>query len=147
MQTLGNGPDVLRFLRAAWSLFDKTRVVECSIGSVGTVRLRLQMEALADSRLLCEGATTDLEEARPMITKMGQTAIRLATVCSADARFAQVAVLYGTTFMVERLLWRLQAITGEGSILLDPFEDLVRVLKPHLSKLFHHHHIALAGGA
>eukprot|EP00928_Gymnodinium_smaydae_P017263 TRINITY_DN16600_c0_g1_i1.p1 TRINITY_DN16600_c0_g1~~TRINITY_DN16600_c0_g1_i1.p1 ORF type:complete len:798 (+),score=164.77 TRINITY_DN16600_c0_g1_i1:58-2394(+) len=136
LQTITSGGDVLRFLRAAWSLLDRTRAVECYVGSMGTGRLRLQLEALADSRLLCEGVADDPETVRPLIAKTGQTTVRLRTVCEADARFARVAVLYGATFMAERLLWRLEGLCGKGSLELEPYLDLVHVLNPYLKELF-----------
>jgi len=135
MQTLHVGPDLLKLLRAAWSLFDQMRIVDCKIGSVGaTARLRIQMDEITG--ILGEKPIEDPDELELLITKKQQIIARLLILCQAVPELSQIAAPYSVSFMVERLLWGIKAVANGNNISLDPFHDLLSELEPHVHKLF-----------
>lgn len=126
-----------KIIRTAWSLLDKARAVDCILGKLGTKRLRLEMDTLLDqfNRSLHVGKGEDAEDLAPFLDKVRLTMVHLQSICEAESRFAQVAVLYGIAFIAEVMCtWAEQ--TEAGASLAKATRDLSRALSPHLQQLF-----------
>lgn len=125
------------FLRSAWSFLDNCLAVECILGSIGTIRLRLQMNMLVDQYVRCtqpKGGTSE-EETAELLNNSRLTLIHLVHLCEGDARFAQVAVLYGVPFIVECLCAWSERAAGWETV-NDAGRGLVLNLSPHLKRFF-----------
>jgi len=126
-----------KIIRAAWLLLDKAKAVECIVGVIGTTRLRLEMDMLLDqfNRSIHFGKDTDAEELEPFLDKVRLTMVHLQTICEADTKLAQVAVLYGVAFIAECICTWAESTAG-GVKLASSTRTLLRIINPYLCQLF-----------
>jgi len=126
-----------KLLRAAWTLLDGGLAVECTMGPVGTMRLRMQMDMLVDhfsqctdfSRLFTE------EDQIQFLNKTRLTLIRLRNMCQSDPRFARVVALYGVAFIAESMCTWFQQYPGAEAMTIAA-RELAQSLCPYSASLF-----------
>jgi hypothetical protein len=137
MHSVKKSSHLLEVMKGAWQLLDKVRAVECLVGEVGTIRLRFQMDALADlfGDTLDVKLDTKEEDLKAIIEKCRLTFIRLCSLCEADKRFAQISVLYGCAFIVENMCkWSETKANADG--MTKEGRALIKAMEPHLVQLF-----------
>jgi len=136
LHSQGNYADLVKLLRTSWSFLDAGCAVECLIGDVGAMRLRLQMEMLVGQLERCKKSSgLSEEEDKQPLENARKTFQRLYSMCEGDSRFAQVAVIYGVAFMAESMCaWAEKASGGEATA--QEAQRLVQMLNPHVEQLF-----------
>lgn len=115
--------------RAAWSLLDFARAAEWSIGgSMGTTRLMAQLQVLSQA---CQLEADELD-----VLQLAQTCQKVGILCT-DKRQAKVAMLYGASFLVERLRRQVQESQDKAADKLQQEgQAVMEMLRPHLAELF-----------
>jgi len=102
------------------------------------MRLRMQMDMVIDQLSQCLDAGRVFKEKEDEVRFLDtaqKTFARLCSLCETDAHFAEVAVLYGVAYITETMCsWSKDNPGGEA--MTQEAQHLVKILHPHLEKLF-----------
>jgi hypothetical protein len=137
MHSVRNHDRLTKLLRASWSLFEQGRAVECICGEIGIMRLRMQMDMLADQFARCTSHDKDSDKTKraQFLEKTKLTLVHISSMCESEPRFAQVAVLFGVAFITDSMCSWADSM-DDGEDLSAAGRSLATTLRPHVTELF-----------
>jgi hypothetical protein len=137
MHSVRNHDCLTKLLRASWSLFEQGRAVECMCGDIGIMRLRMQMDMLADQFARCPSYDKDSDKTKlaQFFEKTKLTLVHISSMCESEPRFAQVAVLFGVAFITDSMCSWADSM-DDGEALSAAGRSLATTLRPHVTQLF-----------